>query len=89
MSDSVTGDTHCECEDEGGPCEACRREIHESWHARGWFWIRPEECTPSCPGWPNDDLKRWQAALSPSPRDRAAQKQRRAGGPFRPKPYGT
>ena len=33
-----------------GPCAACRRRIHESWHAKGLWWIRPEECHPGCPG---------------------------------------
>jgi len=38
------------CKDAYAPCTACRRRIHESWHARGWFWIRPEECHEGCPG---------------------------------------
>lgn len=33
-----------------GPCAACCRAIHESWHALGWWWIRPNECHPNCPG---------------------------------------
>jgi hypothetical protein len=29
-----------------GPCAACRRAIHESWHQNGLWWIRSEECHP-------------------------------------------
>lgn len=36
--------------DADAPCAECRREIHESWHKQGLWWIRLEECHPECPG---------------------------------------
>ena len=45
------------CKDDEEPCAKCRRQIHESWHAIGCWWIRPEECHPGCPGYkPTVDL---------------------------------
>lgn len=40
----------CKCSDMPEPCDDCAREIHESWHARGWFWVRSEMCHDKCPG---------------------------------------
>lgn len=37
------------------PCKNCRKEIHESWHKMGMWWIRMEECSENCPG--NKDKK--------------------------------
>lgn len=76
-------DTCCECEDDEEPCGNCRREIHEGWHARGWWWIRPEECTPSCPLFGDRSEDHWLAAMQPTARDRATAKQRARGGPYR------
>lgn len=39
------------CKNDEEPCAKCRRQIHESWHAIGCWWIRPEECHPGCPGY--------------------------------------
>lgn len=39
----------CKCYDEDEPCGKCRRDIHQSWHAKGVWWIRPEDCDSSCP----------------------------------------
>ncbi len=39
-----------DCEDVQEPCAYHRRLIHESWHERGLFWIRSEECHEHCPG---------------------------------------
>ena len=33
------------------PCDSCAQRIHESWHLQGMWWIRPEMCSESCPGW--------------------------------------
>jgi hypothetical protein len=37
------------CADAEEPCEACRKRIHQSWHAAGMWWIRFEECDETCP----------------------------------------
>jgi len=51
---------HCNrCKKETRPCKTCRREIHEAWHAMGYFWVNAEECSPLCHGWPNDEMKLW------------------------------
>ena len=31
------------------PCAKHRKEIHQSWHKQGLWWIRAEECDESCP----------------------------------------
>lgn len=36
------------CADLDDACEKCAREIHQSWHERGLWWIRMESCDESC-----------------------------------------
>ena len=45
----------CEkCNLEVGPCDDCKKAIHESWHKIGMWWIRAEFCSESCPGYLKD-----------------------------------
>lgn len=58
------------CIDWDGPCETCAREIHQSWHAVGLWWIRQEMCDSSCPEHA-DTISRMLQVISVLPRDRA------------------
>lgn len=70
------------CKNDEEPCAKCRRQIHESWHAIGCWWIRPEECHPGCPGYkPTVDLGP-QRMPATEPRLLAQEKQRAMGGPW-------
>lgn len=67
------------CIDWDRPCDDCAREIHQSWHSKGWWWIRPEACDVTCPA--NDEtLSRRLAVIELTPRDRAREKQLRRQG---------
>ena len=37
------------CSDLEDACEKCAKEIHQSWHLKGHWWIRMESCDESCP----------------------------------------
>lgn len=54
----------CDCEHATEPCARCKKEIHQSWHVAGLWWIRVEECDSICPGW-NDTVERMNRELTP------------------------
>jgi hypothetical protein len=70
------------CKNDEEPCAKCRRQIHESWHAIGCWWIRPEECHPGCPGYKPTVNLGPQRMPATEPRLLAQEKQRAMGGPW-------
>ena len=73
---SIEGDSCQVCADWDHPCDACAKEIHQSWHAKGWWWIRPEACDVTCPAH-EDTISRRLAIIEVTPQDRARDKQLR------------
>jgi hypothetical protein len=39
-----------ECNELEDACPKHAKEIHESWHKVGFWWIREEMCHENCPG---------------------------------------
>jgi len=64
------------CADWDEPCDSCARDIHQSWHALGWWWIRQEMCDSSCPNIA-DTLRRRLQVIDVTARDRARDRQLR------------
>jgi hypothetical protein len=70
------------CEANGDACPEHAKEIHESWHLRGMFWVRFEQCSPSCPGWAETvEMGRKQRLEHLTPRERAQLRQIELNGP--------
>ena len=64
------------CADWDQPCDSCASDIHQSWHAQGFWWIRTEMCDSSCPNIA-DTLRRRLQVIEVTARDKARDRQLR------------
>ena len=65
------------CIDWDHPCDNCAREIHQSWHSEGFWWIRLEACDRTCPEFEDTVEKFLLPIIELTPRDKAREKQLR------------